>query len=132
MVPSDGFQNVVELGGAQEREVDNLNMGKVCHEFHPNTHLAGEAEILQQYRHPCGREALAETNGKDDLGVHFLLNLIWCHLRDVVGGKGDGPFHHHDFLFRLVGGVNLIDTERFVPESEGSETKGIEERWTVG
>ena len=132
IVPSYRFQDVIKGGRFQEGEVDDLDVGEVGHEFHSNAHLSGEAKVLQQDRHYCGRETPADANGEDNLGVDFLCDLFWGHIRDVIGGKGDGPVHHDDLFLCLGESADMIDTDCFVSEGEGGETKGIEERWTVG
>lgn len=132
MLPPNRFQNVIKHGRVHEGEVNELNVGEVGHEFHFDTHLAGEAEILQQDGHGCGREALANTNGKHDLGVDLLSNLFWCHIGDVVGGKGNGPIHDNDIFLGFWECADAIDAGGFVSEGEGRETEGIEERRAAG
>lgn len=131
MVSSDRFQDVIKRGGFQKHQVDELDVGEVGHELHSDTHLSGEAEVLQQDGHSCGREAPADTNSKDDLGIDFLRNIFLGHIREVIGGKGYGPIHHNDFIFCLGKGADLIDTEGFVSKGEACETEGVEERGTI-
>ena len=71
MLASDRFQHVIKRGWFQEHEVNHLDMGEVGHEFQPNTHLAGEAKILQQDGHPSSSDS-DEANSEDDLWVDLL------------------------------------------------------------
>jgi len=129
---SDRFQNVIKHGWFQEHEVDQLDVGEVGHEFQPDTHLAGKAEVLQQDGHSCGREALANTNRKGYLGIDFLYDLFRGHIGDVIGGERHGPVHHNDILVGFWECADLVDAERLVSEGEAGETKGIEERGAIG
>ena len=119
MLPPNRFQNVIKRGRFHEGEVNELNVGEVGHEFHFDTHLAGEAKILQQDGHACDREAFTDANGKDDLGVDFLSNLFWGHVGDVVGGKRNGPIHDNDVFLSFWECADAIDAESFVSEGEG-------------
>ena len=132
IIASNRFQNVIKHGRFQEHEVNDLDVREVGHEFQSDTHLGGEAKILEQDGHSCGRKAPADTNGKGDLGVDFLSDFFWGHIGDVVGGEGHSPVHDNYILLSLGECTNAVDAKCLVSESEGCETKRIEERRTVG
>jgi len=112
------LQDKIDRGFLHKSDIDDLGMGEIRHQLHPDSQEALEGNILDKNRQCSSRQSFSNHDMKGDLWIDLVLYLLFSHFGRVIGGETYSPIHHNDIILCLGEGPDFVYPRGLIPKGQ--------------